>query len=407
MHDKKTVLYIGNFAFPFGNASGKRVYANGKILRELGYEVLFVGTGKAVSDLELLKNTQDVYDGFNYYNISYPKSNLDWIKYKKTFNDIELFLKNKEIINDLCLIIYYGSPRLSIFNMMLINFSHANKIKILSDCVDWLTPKTNNVIFNIIKWIDNTYQKAYANKKTDGIIAISNYLSNYYKKSGLKTIIIPPLSPVKFKCSESSYNFQHKKIITYAGQPFRIGKKVTDLKTLKDRIDKTIILLHAAKVKGCVFIFNIYGFTKDEYLYTIPSQGKYIDELGDSICFHGLAPNEEVMESIVNSDFTILIRDVKRDTMAGFPTKVSESISCGTPVITTRTSDLEDYISEGENGFFIDFDEEKSLEELKNILSIDQKKVLEIKKNCIESQMFYYKNYENKLKDFLSLLNYQ
>lgn len=31
---KKTVLYIGNFSFPLGNAAGKRVYANGKMLKE-------------------------------------------------------------------------------------------------------------------------------------------------------------------------------------------------------------------------------------------------------------------------------------------------------------------------------------------------------------------------------------
>ncbi len=37
----KNVLYIGNFSFPFGNAAGKRVYANGKILKELGYDVNF------------------------------------------------------------------------------------------------------------------------------------------------------------------------------------------------------------------------------------------------------------------------------------------------------------------------------------------------------------------------------
>jgi hypothetical protein len=35
----KTILYIGNFSFPFGNAADKRVYANGKIFKELGYKV--------------------------------------------------------------------------------------------------------------------------------------------------------------------------------------------------------------------------------------------------------------------------------------------------------------------------------------------------------------------------------
>ena len=52
---KKTVLYIGNFSFPLGITAGKRVYTNGKILKELGYEVNFIGMDKEVSHLELLK----------------------------------------------------------------------------------------------------------------------------------------------------------------------------------------------------------------------------------------------------------------------------------------------------------------------------------------------------------------
>lgn len=46
------------------------------------------------------------------------------------------------------------------------------------------------------------------------------------------------------------------------------------------------------------------------------------------------------------------IREKTRKTMAGFPTKVVESMSLGTPVITTDASDLADYIKHGENEFW-------------------------------------------------------
>ncbi len=82
------------------------------------------------------------------------------------------------------------------------------------------------------------------------------------------------------------------------------NQKEIDPTNFKDRIDKMVMLLHAAKKKNCKFIFNVYGLTKEEYLYAIPSHRKIIDELGESICFYGPIPNEEVVNKISKSDFT-------------------------------------------------------------------------------------------------------
>ena len=400
--NKKTILYVGNFSFPFGNASGKRVYANGKLLKDLGYKVIFIGVDKEVERLKPLKNTHRVFDGFDYYNFPYPKSYFEWIGYKNVFKELIIFLNEENLMEDLALIIYYGTPRLSIFNKKLINYCNKNNIKVVADCVDWLSPKTNSIIYNLVKWMDNTYQKAYVNKKADGIIAISRYLNNYYNIHGCKTVIIPPLSPIKYDVSHLDFAFRNKKVISYAGQPFGKGKRITNLNSLKDRIDKTIVLLHAAKKKGCEFIFNIYGLTKEEYLYSIPSHSSYIEELGDSICFNGTMPNEEIVDRIKKSDFTILIRDVNRDTTAGFPTKVSESISCGTPVITTKTSDLEEYIIEGKNGYFIDLhDKSCAMQQLINILNQTSEKVYEMKKECLKEGIFYYEKFKAKVGEFV------
>ncbi len=396
---KKSILYIGNFSFPLGNAAGKRVYSNGKILKELGYEVIFMGMSRDVNRTLSLKMTELEYDGFRYYNLPYPQKNIEWINYKKIFKCVSEFLESEKIIDKLEMVIYYGSPSLSLFNTKLIKFCKEKEIKVISDCVDWLTVKTNNPIFNLVKWSDNIYQKAYANKKVDGVIAISRYLENYYKRSGVKTIVVPPLSPIKYELYQKKSQ-NDKKVISYAGLPFRKGQQVTELNTLKDRIDKTIVLLHSAKEKGVEFIFNIYGFTKDEYLYAIPSHKNYIDELDENIRFHGITPNDEVVDSIRKSDFTILIRDVNRDTTAGFPTKVSESISCGTPVITTKTSDLEEYIIEGKNGYFIN-ESEYGIEMLSNILSAKNEEINIQKQYCIEHNPFYFKMFIKKLDSYI------
>lgn len=400
----KTILYIGNFSFPYGNAAGKRVYANGKILRELGYNVIFIGMDKNVNSEEPLVNTRKEYDRFEYYNFSYPKNNFAWVKYRLAFKKLTDFVKPK-ILSKTSMIIYYGSPALSLFNSQLISFCRKNNIKIISDCVDWLTTKTNNPIFDLVKWADNTYQKAYANKKTDGIIAISSYLADYYQKHGCKTIIIPPLSPVVYSLNmqEDTTNHNNQKTILYAGIPFRKDQKVKDCNTLKDRIDKTIKLLYKAKENGSEFIFEIYGFNKEEYLTAIPEQKHYVEALGEHIIFHGYKPNAEIVNATAKADFTILLRDVNRDSLAGFPTKVSESISCGTPVITTRTSDLENYIVNGENGWFLDvINDEECLSQLTAILKTDKIVIDNMKRNCITQNPFYFQRFTTKFSEFLN-----
>ena len=275
-------------------------------------------------------------------------------------------------------------------------FRSKNHIIIISDCVDWLTVKTNNPAFDIVKWIDTTYQKTILNKKADGVITISKFLDNYYKKTNM-TVLIPPLSPFIYK--ELCLINDERKVIVYAGIPFRIGKKARNESDLKDRIDKIIILLCEAKDRGANFKLDIYGFTKNEYLFSLPLQSGFVNRLGDFVEFHGIKSNSEVVKEISKADFTILIRDVKRDTVAGFPTKVSESISCGTPVITNKTSDIDDYVIEEKNGFFI---EDNSIEKIIQILKIDSYEVLKMKSKCLETNIFYYKFYLDKMANFLS-----
>lgn len=399
----KKIIYVGNFSFPLGNAAGKRVYANGKILEKLGYETIFIGTDNDTIIKTKLSETKNEYDNFDYYNFPYPKTSLSWIKYYKIFKFFKSFIEEEIGIKNVEMIIYYGSPSLSLFIKKLINYSNTNDIKVVSDCVDWLTVKTNNPLFDFIKWADNTYQKAYLNKKVDGVITISKYLENYYKKNNLITVVIPPLSPVVYKDFKvNDYDFKH---IIYAGIPFRKGEVIKDLDTLKDRIDKTIILLYEAKKRGANFKLSIFGFTKTEYLKSIPSQNDFVEGLEESIIFYGEKPNKEVTEKISKADFTILYRDVNRDTMAGFPTKVSESISYGTPVITTKTGDLDHYIIEGSHGYFLDLiNNEQAINKLTQILLKEKKDILTMKKECINSDDFAFMNYIDKLKCFINLI---
>ena len=100
------------------------------------------------------------------------------------------------------------------------------------------------------------------------------------------------------------------------------------------------------------------------------------------------------------SDFQIFLRENNLANTAGFPTKFAESISAGVMVLTNHSSDLKEYLFDGENGFTLNISNEQSLvESLRNPLTLSKKEIRE-KKMKIDKNTFDYRNYINKAKDF-------
>ena len=81
----KKILITGNFSFPRGNAAGSRVLGTGYLLRKLGYEVIYIGMSDRLDRNSNLEDTKRNFEGFNYYNLPYPKGFRDWISFGKNY----------------------------------------------------------------------------------------------------------------------------------------------------------------------------------------------------------------------------------------------------------------------------------------------------------------------------------
>lgn len=398
-----TIYYVGNFKFPNGNAAGKRVYANSLLFQSLGYKVIVVGYKKTE---EKFDQKSPKINNITFYNFDEKKDIISKIfNYKSQIKQIKKIIHINTFGNSSDLLIYYGTPSISLFNMKLIKFCKKSGLLIISDCVDWLSIRTKNPIFNFIKSIDNLYLKSYLNKKTDGIIVISKFLQKYYKSAKYPILRLPPLSTTKPISSNASSNLFLKMV--YAGQIFRKNEKNKNPETLKDRIDIVMESLYLLKKSGTPFNFLIYGFSKEEYLRALPLQKSYVDALSNEVFFYGNVDNETVESAIEGADFSILIRKITKESTAGFPTKVSESISCGTPVVINETSDLKDYIVDGYNGYFVDYGVKSLYMKLLELskLNVFQKNIL--KENCKNTDSFqvsyYRKDTESFLKDIINM----
>ncbi|MEF1187595.1 glycosyltransferase, partial [Vibrio sinaloensis] len=159
-------------------------------------------------------------------------------------------------------------------------------------------------------------------------------------------IVIPPVM--------DSYSFNElgeknrEKTLFYAGNPFRSDMRKNDVATMKDRLDLIISHLCELKDEGVDnFVFQTYGFTKNELLSSVPYISDKVESLGRNIIFNGEVDNEYLVSQLINADFSVLFRDFKRDSVAGFPSKVAESIVNGIPVIVTDVGDISLYLENG------------------------------------------------------------
>lgn len=387
MMSKGTIIYLGGFELPDKNAAAHRVLSNGKILRELGYNVVYIDVDKSLDFDVAVLGTKKFVQGFECWSLPYPKSKKEWFQY---LGSIDSFKKVSEQYTDVKIVIVYNYQAMAL--MKLKKECQDNNMKIISDCTEWYSTKGTNLTFKIIKGVDSFMRMRVIQKRLDGIIVISNFLENYYSKC--KNVIkIPPLVDLtEEKWNKLGLEKHNGKInLVYSGSP---GIN-------KDMMNCLIEILFKSKDISN-YKLNIIGLSKKQYIDGYKNHEQLLDCLGNKIQFHGRLTHNESIQFLKKSDFSIFIREKSRLTKAGFPTKYVESISCGIPVITTNNGDLNDYIIEGENGFFIDGNStERTKKVLEELLNYNQESIKEMKTKCDSSKIFHYENFIQIVEKFI------
>lgn len=365
------ILYIGGFELPDKNAAAHRVLSNAKILRELGRKVVFIGVDKSLDiKCDILKTRSEV-QGFECYAVPYPKGNRNWVKY---LTSIKNYIEVCNTIGNVEMIILYNFQAIAMRRLM--NYCKRNSIKCCADITEWRSAKGESLGYRILKDIDTWYRMRFLHKRMDGLIVISRYLERYYEKC--KNVVN---IPVLVDCMEEKWKNPYEKSmdqlrLVYAGNPGR-----------KDRLDKLIEALDGINRK---YRLDIIGITEEQYIKYYPKHKKLIGN--ENICFHGRLSHLDALDFVKKANYSCFLREDDRVSKAGFPTKFVEAISSGTPVVTNKTSNLTDFVSEGMNAILLDsFSEEEMKAIIANIpYTMD-----------VEKDKFNYRNYVSKMKKIL------
>lgn len=396
---KKVVLYIGNFFYPCGNAAGKRVFGNIKALQKAGYETACLSFSRTTAKIE-----ERTFDGTHVFEIPYRTGLRRMCNYAP-YHAFLLILDELKKQYHIHAVVMYGSLGNSGFNIMVIQYCKKNGIKVVFDLVDWFDqPSKNNFLRYLAKKRDLVRLEKRVIPACDAWIVISTFLKAIIPDQN-RAIVIPPLAAE----IPSTLTYCDNEITTFAYASF-VTDKNRPVSEWKDRIDTMLDVFYdiVTVFDRTDFHVKLIGFKKEDLLdmFTSELRSDYehkLEILSKNITFLGPRNNEYVTEEIRSSDFTILIRDSKTSTNAGFATKISESVSLGVPVLANETSDIALYIRDEINGYILP--SPIDLKGIENIvlqcmnMSIEEKNKL--KNSTFECKTFYYESYASRFSDIL------
>ena len=356
---KKTIVYVGAFNLNDFNASAIRAINIARCFEKLGYKTIICGYSECNCFTKLFS------ESIKLVNFKRDNSFKDFFDFSTNITNLIDFVKGCKAV------ICYNFPFIASFKIR--RLCKKNGSLFLCDCTEWYSPKDNNIIVRSFKIIDSTLRMRVMNKINDGLIVISKRLFSLYNSNSKNVILIPPLNDAKVEIPVKEMS-KEKIEFSYCG--------FTD-KT-KDDLDLIVRTFDEICMQYDNVFLTIIGTRKDEINYS---------PLSTNITFFGNVPHDRALELLSKSNCTILIRKNNRRNDYGFPTKFSESLSLGVPIISNNFSDIKDFI-EG-NGYLINTKTFK--DELVDIINHNKLKKIKIINNHLS-----YKHYINVFNHFFS-----
>ena len=400
---RRTIIYTGAFELPDKNAAAQRVVANAMILKNLGYNVVLVGESRQLNGDIAIRRTNFEDLSFEVWERPYPQGSFQWmlrtISASATINMIREC--HAEALHS---IICYNFPAFA--QLSLAKYARRNGAFGIADITEWYGSTKIDSVSSVAKNLDNLGRMRLVNYRMDGIISTSPFITEFYGNSDrpiveLPTLFFQKVEPEPFIDADA----RRPKRLFFAGTGFNPQAVKRSKDGPKDRLDKVIEALSVADRLGARFRFDVFGVGKEDYIDIFPDHVAILARLGENVAFHGRVAQASVRECLATADFSIFFRDRTVSNLAGFPTKYSESIHYGTPVITNKLGALVGYHQDGATGFIVDYESaERAGQQIAEALSLSVDRIASMKEFCRQSGLFDFRRYEHKMEDFLGRL---
>ena len=376
------ILVITDKPFPYGSAYSSRVRHFILAFLEMNAKVTVLSADLDVEEAEKLELQNIEYVSMNY---SQNRITQLGIGVAKRYSDcVKKLMKKQQFDAVFVNSITYALPRIC-------KLSHKNKIPVYVEKCEWYDKST--FIFGKFNPYYQEYIREIDSVKPDGYISISPFFDDYYKSKGFRSICIPTIVDTS-NIGYSEHDMSSKVKIIFSGS---LGNG----KELIGPIAESITQL-GDEAKRFSFIF--YGPTEEQIRSNI-SDDMLFESVKENMTIYGRIPQTEVYGKLREADFSIFLRENRRSSNAGFPTKLAESMAVGTPVITNTTGSIAKYLTNAKNGFLI---ETTAADELSGVFhTILSMKEVDYRNMRLESRKmaeksFDYRRYIDQLSKFIS-----
>lgn len=386
------LIFGDAFTFPEGDASTNRVYSYANGFIENGLDVAIICFRN--DDLTNYTGEVDLIRYYHPYRWSQERTNLfsrRWhsiLKYYRTITIIRDIVASQELAAIHCytksLFIQKYAFLLSIlFKSTLILERSEHPLKMYK----------NKVSKKILGW----YRVLIEIRLCSYIFCISDYLMEFYKSNGanIKKLFKVP-STVDFRRFVQTYPSPVSyKYICYCGS----------LTKQKDGVD--ILIMSFARIAFRFPDINLLligkADTHEDEIFFKKIVSDY--KLEDRVFFIGKLPRSEIPAYLCNAEILALARPRSMVADAGFPSKLTEYLATGKPVVVTKVGEIPAFLTDGINAFLTDPDSPEAFSDrLSYVLeNYSYAKKAADKGKELTKTIFNYNYQTKRILDFLSL----
>lgn len=382
----RILVLIGSY-FPYGVAISSRIVHFCKLFNSYGANVHVISLYSKEANCKV----GDVYrmEGYT-YEIATTKGESS---YESFFGYRDYIKCAKEYLAK------NGKPNLIFLSGVEPYFSRIftlfNGVPIYLEQCEWMDKSSYRFGSFDYRFVRRNYLLKRGYRKVSGVVSISRLLEQYYKSLKVSTVRVPTILDV-LNTDYSIVSNNTKVRIVYTGNP----------STSKELFKPVFETLKANVFFREKIEFHIYGPSEERVLRNIGNDNELYTAVKDCVFVHGKVPQKDISTILKNADFQMFIRPHRRSSEAGFPTKLAESMTVGTPVITNDTGDIGLYLKDGDNGFLLsDITKEAVEEAFKRVVQSDETHRTEMRLSARKTaeSSFDYRNYVDVIRDFFQI----